>query len=324
MAVYTSISHAEVQALLDEYGLGTLKSLDGIGAGIENSNFFVTTDQGRWVLTIFERLTEDQLPYYLNLMAHLASKGVACAAPVKRPKAVTPVQWQTRVANKPAAIVQCLPGNWLPAPSVAASSQVGTLLAQMHIAAQDFSILQPNQRNLAWCQEAAKRVAQHLQGESRQLLDDSLAEQIAFHESGQRDQLPASAVHADLFRDNVLFHQGKLSGAIDFYFAGDDCWLYDLATTVNDWCIDDDTGQINRPRYDALMASYQTIRRMTSDEVKAWPMMLRMSALRFWISRLDDWYNPRPASQLTPKDPTHFERILRLRTIAAPLISVTP
>lgn len=309
MAVYTTVSAEQLSAFLQDYDLGHLRGFEGIGAGIENSNYFVTTDTGRYVLTIFERLAEHQLPFYLTMMQHLANHGVKTAAPVASKNG----HLHGRLLGKPAALVNCLSGNWIPAPSVTACAQVGDLLAHMHLAAQDFSGRLPNQRDLYWCEQAAVRVRPHLTKTRLDLLDRSLKEQIAFVASGARARLPASAVHADLFRDNVLFDFGQLTGAIDFYFAGFDTWLYDLATTVNDWCIDDDTGAINRPRYDALLLAYLKRRPVSKDEILAWPAMTRLSALRFWLSRLDDWYNPRPAAQLTPKDPTHFERILTLR-----------
>ncbi len=309
MAVFTPVTPEQISDFLNDYRIGRLRGFEGIGAGIENSNFFITTDDGRFVLTIFERLAEIQLPFYLELMLHLKQKGIACAAPILRKDG----HLHGRLAGKPAAIVNCLAGNWIPAPSVHACQQVGELVARMHLAAQDFPGRLLNQRDLLWCQSAAKRVRPHLRSEQSALLDDCLEEQLRFRADGQRAKLPASAVHADLFRDNILFSHGQLTGAIDFYFAGYDTWTYDLATTVNDWCIDDDTGALNRPRYEALMNSYQSVRALTPEEQSAWPLMLRMSALRFWLSRLDDWFNPRPASQLTPKDPAHFEQVLRQR-----------
>jgi homoserine kinase type II len=309
MAVYTTITREQLADFLSEYDLGHLRAFEGIGAGIENSNYFVTTDTGRYVLTIFERLAEHQLPFYLGLMQHLAAAGL----PVPDPQVRDDKKLQGRLLGKPAAIVNCLAGAWIASPSIQACSQVGSLLARMHLAVQDFSGRLPNQRDLHWCTQAAKRVGPHLNPTLLNLLNTSLLEQQQFVAAGERALLPAGAVHCDLFRDNVLFDAGKLSGAIDFYFAGYDTWLFDLATTVNDWCIDDDTGAINLARYDALMQSYQAVRKLTPNEIQAWPVMLRSSALRFWLSRLDDWYNPRAATQLTPKDPTHFERVLRLR-----------
>jgi homoserine kinase type II len=311
MAVYTSVTKEQLSEFLNDYSLGHLRGFEGIGAGIENTNYFVTTDTGRYVLTIFERLGEHQLPFYLGLMQHLAASGLPCPDPQLRKDK----KLQGRLLGKPCAIVDCLPGAWIPAPSVAACAQVGDLLARMHLAAQDYPGRLPNQRDLHWCEIACKRVLPFLDSAKKQLLETSLHEQLAFVASGARAQLPAGSVHGDLFRDNVLFDFGKLSGAIDFYFAGYDTWLYDLATTVNDWCIDDDTGALNSERYTALMNGYAARRPLLPQEQNAWPLMTRMSALRFWLSRLDDWHSPRPASQLTPKDPSHFERILQLRTI---------
>jgi homoserine kinase type II len=266
-------------------------------------------DTGRYVLTLFERLGEHQLPFYLSMMQHLADKGV----PTARPQMRHDGKYSGKMAGKPAAIVACLSGSDVTKPQMQHCSQVGKTLAQMHLAAQDFPGRLANQRGFAWCQTASAKVAAHLPTALAQALIEEIQAQQAYVASGIYQDLPASAVHADLFRDNVLFEADHLTGVIDFYFAGYDNWIYDLAVTVNDWCIDETTGSIDPPRYGALVNAYRAARPPTQAEQTAWPAVMRLAALRFWISRLDDWYSPRPASQLTAKDPTHFERVLRSR-----------
>jgi homoserine kinase type II len=312
MAVYTAIDADQLQTFLGEYPLGRAYEFAGINGGIENTNYFVTTDTGRYVLTLFERLGEHQLPFYLTMMQHLAEKGV----PTARPQERLDGKLFGRLAGKPAALVACLPGADIDTPLPVHCSQVGYVLAQMHLAAQDFPGRLANQRSFSWCQQAAQKVTTHLPADLAALLSQEVSFQQNALAQGLYKNLPASAVHADLFRDNVLFDHDRLTGIIDFYFAGFDTWIYDLAVTVNDWCIDQPTGSIEPARYGALTNAYRAARPLTLAEQAAWPSVLRLAALRFWLSRLDDWYSPRPASQLSAKDPTHFERVLRSRSLA--------
>ena len=316
MAVFTPVSEPALQALLSQYDLGSLVDHQGIASGIENTNYFVTTTQGRYVLTLFENLTATQLPFYLDLMHHLASKGVACASPMPTKSGTL----FTSCENKPAALCTRLSGQDVHLPTVEHCRLVGQTLAQAHLAVADFKGQQPNLRGLSWWQETAPTVLPHLSDADRTLLEDELIAQTEFAASPLAQQLPRGAVHADLFRDNVLFagthDRPVLGGFIDFYFAGVDALMFDLAVTLNDWCIDHspaDSGHWDSVRYQALIHGYTEVRPLTPAEVDALPMMLRAGALRFWISRLYDWHLPRQASMLKPKDPTHFERILRNR-----------
>lgn len=314
MAVFTPVTRDELVDWLERYDLGELRAFEGIASGIENSNFFVTTSAGRFVLTLFERLASDELPFHLGLMHHLAARGVPCPDPVAdRGGALL-----GRLNGKPAALVTRLDGRADLHPEPAHCAQVGDLLAGMHEAAAGYPGRLPNPRGLAWWSHAASEVMPFLDPDQAALLRDELAGQQAFAESTVCAALPSSAVHADLFRDNVLFESlpdgsPRLRGVIDFYFAGVDTWLFDLAVAVNDWCIVDDTGAFEGSRLDALLSAYRA-RHATGDaERTAWPMMLRAGALRFWLSRLHDLHLPRPAEMVTPKDPAHFERILRAR-----------
>lgn len=322
MAVFTSVTRDALARWLEGYALGDLRAFEGIAAGIENSNFFVTTSAGRYVLTLFERLAREELPFYLSLMHHLAQRGVPCPDPVPDRGGVV----LGRLEGKPAALFTRLPGRAVDAPAASHCAQVGALLARMHLAAADHPGSAPNPRGLPWCRRAAASVAAFLNAGQAALLHDELAQQEAFAASPRHAALPAGAVHADLFRDNVLFEAGadgspRLGGVIDFYFAGLDTWLFDLAVAVNDWCIDPAGGAFDPPRLDALLRAYRAVRPPLAAEVAAWPMMLRAGALRFWLSRLFDLHLPRPAELVTPKDPRHFERILRARRQGAPALA---
>ena len=317
MAVFTDVTPAEAGALTERLGAGRLQQLQGIGAGIENSNFFVTTDHGDWVLTLFERLTADQLPYYLRLMQHLAQRGL----PVPEPRADAGGQILHQLAGKPAALVNRLPGHHQLAPDLHHCAQLGSLLARMHLAVADFPLQQPNLRGRDWWQQMAPLVRPHLTPAQQQLLDDELAFQQQVAASPAFAALPQGAVHADLFCDNVLFdglpgHE-KLTGAFDFYFAGTDSFGYDLAVCLNDWCLNADDASLDATRAQALVQAYEAHRPLSAAEHRLLPALLRAAALRFWLSRLGDWHLPRPAALLQPKDPAHFERVLRAR-IAQP------
>lgn len=311
MAVYTEVSLDQAQALATHLHLGTVRALDPVPSGIENTNYFLGTDAGEWVLTLFERLSAAQLPFYLRLMQHLAQHGL----PVPEPRADEHGELCHRVAGKPAAIANRLPGAPVQAPDAHHADQAGATLARMHLAVADFPLEQPNLRGLAWWQEVAPQVRPHLDESAALLLDEELAYQKHLAESPMYAQLPRGAVHADLFRDNALFEglpgRERLCGVFDFYFAGTDSFAFDLGVLINDWCIDDDSGHLDETRVEALIAGYRAERQPTGAEWRLLPAMRRAAALRFWLSRLADWHAPRDAALLTPKDPRHFERVLR-------------
>jgi homoserine kinase type II len=314
MAVYTDVSRPELADWLSGHTVGELLEHTGVASGIENTNFFVTTTDGRYVLTLFERLSGEQLPFYLGLMHHLADHGIPCPDPVADRNGAL---W-SELAGKPAALVTRLPGRDVATPDEHHCQLVGRLLASMHLSATGYPVGQPNLRGLDWWRKVAPLVRPTLDAEAATMLDDVLAEQDAFAGSALAAALPASAVHADLFRDNVLFDGAALGGVIDFYFAGWDFWLFDLAVACNDWCIDDATGEFDAARLAALLDAYATVRPFDDAEHRAWPTMLRAAALRFWLSRLDDLLRPRPAQLVSPKDPEPFRRILALRRRQVP------
>ncbi len=313
MAVYISeVTPAAAQALpAAAAALGELQALRGIEGGIENTNYFVTTRSGEWVLTLFERLTFDQLPFYLHLMKHLAQHGI----PVPDPAADANGHILHRVCDKPAAVVNRLRGHSLLAPQPSHCAAVGALLARMHLAGRDYEREQPNLRGLAWWNETVPVVLPHLQLDQAALLRAELAYQNHVAASSAFRALPRGPIHADLFRDNVLFEDDILTGFFDFYFAGVDSWLFDIAVCMNDWCVDLPTGAHDVARATALLNAYASVRPLCAAERQLLPAMARAGALRFWISRLWDYHLPREASMLKPHDPRHFERVLRERVL---------
>lgn len=318
MAVFTEVSPSEAAALLQRLNLGELTQLTGIAGGIENTNYFVSAElDGQpqdYVLTLFERLSFEQLPFYLHLMKHLADKDI----PVPAPAADAKGEILHKLKSKPAAVVNRLKGKSELAPSADHCAQVGAMLARMHLAGQDYERQQPNLRGLPWWNETAPLVLPHLNASQRSLLLDELAFQNQMAATAEYAALPRGPVHADLFRDNVMFKGEQLTGFFDFYFAGVDTWLFDLAVCLNDWCITHSDGLHEPVRASAMIDAYQAVRPLTPAERELLPAMLRAGALRFWISRLWDFHLPREASMLKPHDPAHFERVLRGR-VQSPL-----
>ncbi len=317
MAVYTEVSFDDAASLVARLGLGELTALQGIPSGIENTNYFADTRTGRYVLTLFERLSFEQLPYYLHLMKHLADRGI----PVPGPKADASGAILHTLHGKPAAIVDRLSGRHHLAPDAAHCASLGTMLARMHRAGADFSMRQPNLRGLAWWTETVPVVLPFLTPQQRALIEVELAFQQQLAAAPAYAALPRGAIHADLFRDNVMFDAtetgDRLTGLFDFYFAGVDTYLFDIAVCLNDWCIDLESGRLEEARATALVAAYDAERALTGSERRLLPALMRGAALRFWLSRLWDLHLPRDASLLTAHDPSHFERVLRER-VAAP------
>jgi homoserine kinase type II len=313
MAVYTEVSRDAAAALIARLDLGALQAFEPCAGGIENTNYFCDADAGRYVLTLFERLSQDELPYYLHLMGHLAERGL----PVPAPQADATGEILHTVCGKPAAVVRRLPGSARVAPDTAHCEAVGTMLARMHLAALDYPRAQPNPRGLGWWMQTAPLVRPHLTAGQRELLDGELAFQQQVAGSDVAQHLPRGAIHADLFRDNVMFHatpQGDaLSGFFDFYFAGTDAFVFDIAVCLNDWCTDPASGRLEEARAAAFVRSYAAVRPLDGAEARLMPAMLRGAALRFWISRLWDIHLPRDAQLLSAHDPAPFERVLRER-----------
>ncbi len=301
MSVYTVVDRAELELFLAHYSHNELIGFQGISAGIENTNYFVTTEKGEYVLTLFEQLGAAELGYFLELMAFLAEHGVPSAHPV----ADNQGRYLRSLKGKAAALVQRLPGRSIEQPTEAHCHILGTALGKIHRVGQAFPLRRANSRGPAWWLRTAKKLQPLLAAGDRQLLESELA----FQSNEHFEALPRGVIHADLFRDNALFVGGRLSGIIDFYYACDGLLLYDLAITVNDWCISG-SGLFDEKRLRALLRGYRQRRPFQPCEVDAWPVILRAAALRFWLSRLNDLHFPREGEITHSKDPDVFRQIL--------------
>jgi homoserine kinase type II len=307
VAVFTEVSFADASALVARLDIGTLTALQPCRGGIENTNYFADTTEGRHVLTLFERLTFEQLPFYLHLMKHLAQRRI----PVPEPRSDRSGALLHCLNGKPAVVVDRLEGQHNMNPGAEHCASVGAMLARMHLAGVDFALQQPNLRGLAWWQETVPVVAPFLAPEQRELIDAELAFQLHLAASPAHAALPRGAIHADLFRDNAMFVDDCLTGIFDFYFAGIDAFAFDIAVCLNDWCTDAESGRLHEARAAALVAAYDAVRPLSGDELRLLPAMMRAAALRFWVSRLWDLHMPRDAHVLSAHNPAPFERILR-------------
>jgi homoserine kinase type II len=301
MSVFTPIEQDELVSFLEGYDLGDLVEYKGISAGVSNTNFFVTTELGRYVLTLFEKESHDELPFFIDLMAHLADHGIPCAHPIADEQGT----YLQTLKEKPAVIVQRLQGSYPASPNVQQCHAIGAGLGNMHKAARHFSQHRDNERGPAWWRRMARVVMPHLDAEDAALLED----EVRFQLQHRHDDLPRGIIHADLFRDNTLFEGDRLSGIIDFYYACNDVMLYDVAITANDWCTDAE-GVLDMPRLQAMLGAYHESRPLLDLEQDAWPVMLRAAALRFWLSRLEDLHFPREGEMIHTKNPDVFKRIL--------------
>jgi len=312
MSVYTTVTADELAAWLTRYVIGEVRAFEPIAAGIENTNYFVTADKGRYVLTLYERLPHEDLPFYLNLMAHLARAGVCAPAP--EPDR-TGALWSF-LNGKPAGLVTRLDGVAVERPDTAHCAAAGNVLARMHLAIATYRGRLTNRRGPGWWRQAARAVRPFLSAEQNALV----ASEIKFQTRLTRLKLPRGAIHGDLFRDNVLFVDGRVTGVIDFGFAATDALAYDLAIAVNDWCtvVDGErVGALDHTRVNAMTRAYTQARAFNEEERAAWPALLRAAALRFWLSRLYDLHLPRPGELTHAHDPAPFELILRDRAVAA-------
>jgi len=305
MSVYTNVSPHELDEFLGNYSLGQLQQFVGISDGIENTNYFVTTSKGQYVLTIFEQLTPEELPYFLKLMAFYAEAGLPTARPITDNKN----QYINILNSKPAALVKRLNGASVDIANVKQCQQVGIQMARMHVSSQKFSMSKKASRNKEWRNQTAKLVMPKLNKEEQMLLQ----KELDYLATKKTDNLYTSVIHADLFRDNVLFIDDALTGIIDFYYAYNGFSLYDLAVAINDWCT---TGEKEHDKNNitALLLAYQTIRSIDQNERDSWCYFLRLAALRFWLSRLRDKYFPRGGEITHIKDPDRFKIIVQERS----------
>jgi homoserine kinase type II len=302
MSVFTKVSHAELTEFLTQYPVGEVIGFQGIGEGVENTNYFVDTTDARWVLTLFERLNYADLPFFLGLMDHLASRGFPGAMPARTHEGRN----LSTLNDKPAALVRRLMGQSVLFPTLEQCRQVGRVLGELHVIGQSYAGHCDNSRGALWREQTGRLLAGKTDDEGiRKLIEDELAMQLSI----DLQSLPQGVIHADLFRDNVLFVENRLTGVIDFYYACNDALLYDLAITLNDWCFEPD-GTLNPARWEAMISAYRSRRELTDEERQAWPLVLRAAALRFWLSRLYDWTFPREGDVVHIKDPEQYRRIL--------------
>ena len=303
MAVYTEVADEELSAFIATYAIGTVLSFKGIAEGVENTNYFLHTSAGSYIVTLYEkRVREADLPFFLGLMEHLARRGLACPQPVRN-RCGEPFG---RLGGRPAAVINFLEGLSIRRPTAGHCHAVGEALARLHLAGQDFPMQRANSLSLsAWqplfaaAERDADRVAPGLAERTRRELQEV--------ETRWPTGLPGGIIHADLFTDNVLFIGDTVSGLIDFYFACSDAFAYDLAICLNAWCFEPDVS-FNITKGRAMISGYQKVRGLTAAEVAALPILCRGAALRFMLTRLVDWLNVPPGALVKPKDPLEYDR----------------
>jgi homoserine kinase type II len=315
MAVYTDISETDIAAFLELYDIGTLLSYRGIAEGVENSNFMLHTDRGSFILTLYEkRVNPDDLPFFLGLMDHLAARGISCPLPVHQRSGKTIGQ----LADRPAAIVTFLEGMWMRRPGADHAREVGKALAALHLAGEGFQIKRANALSVAGWRPLWNAAAPRADAVEPGLNAEVEADLIDLERQWPKD-LPSGVCHADMFPDNVFFLGDKLSGIIDFYFACNDTFVYDLSVCLNAWCFEKDNAY-NLTKGRALLSGYQSVRPLSRDEARALPLMARGSALRFMLTRLYDWLNTPQGAMVVKKDPLEYVRKMRFhRKIVSPV-----
>jgi len=303
MSVYTSVNIKELKIWLQDYAFDNLTDYQGIKSGITNTNYFLMTAHDRFVLTLFEKNTIEDLPYFVDLMSHLATHSFLCPKPILKKNGTA----LSILKNKPALIVTCLKGKEVTNPEVNHCKAVGKSLAELHVKSANFEAQHQNTRDLSWIKKTAETLFNELPQDESKLLK----EEILYQEK-QNYKLPKSTIHGDLFKDNVLFLNDEVSGFIDFYYACTDYLILDVAIAVNDWCVNSD-GSFDESRLNAFLDAYKKIRSFNDNEDRAWNDVLRLASLRFWVSRLNDFYHAEEGELTFIKDPNHFKQILKKR-----------
>jgi homoserine kinase type II len=314
MAVYTEIDETQLNALLQRYKLGCALSVKGIAEGVENSNYLLGTETGSYILTLYERrVKRDDLPYFLGLMDHLAAKGLACPTPIHDRDG----NLLNEVAGRPCAIISFLNGVWPKKPTAKQCQELGAATARLHLAGKDFPLHRPNALSVeGWaklvtdCEAKADSV---MPGLAHEIAREYDALKAAWPETPGRAgdrPLPHGVIHADLFPDNVFFLGENFSGLIDFYFACNDYFAYEVAINLNAWCFEAD-GAFNVTKARALLSGYESVRPLTDGEVHTLPLFARGAALRFLLTRLYDWLNQVPGALVKPKDPLEYWKKLK-------------
>jgi homoserine kinase type II len=301
MSVFTPVSTDEARSLLEHYSLGSLEKLEGIAQGVENTNYFLTTTTGEYVLTLFEHIAREDLPFYVGLMDHLAHHEVICPAPMRMDNG----EMIAQLNGKPACIVSRLPGEPEPFPEEEECHIVGRVLAGIHVAGVEYDAGLENWRGREWRERFAEQVRPKLSSAENALIESENRYQAVHDDS----VLPQGIIHGDLFHDNVLWDEGGHGGVIDFYFACDDVLLYDVAIAVNDWCTNPDA-TLDHARAHAFLKGYRSLRPLEKLEREMWPVMLRRAALRTWLGRLGYNHFPRDSHITIPKDHEFSRKLL--------------
>ncbi|MES2353312.1 MAG: homoserine kinase [Pseudomonadota bacterium] len=305
MSVFTPVTENQARTWLKNYTLGQLVKLEGIAAGIENTNFFLTTTHGEYVLTLFEKLTMDELPFYIDLMAHLSHRGIPCPLPIEK----TDGEYLGLLNGKPACIVTKLAGKPIHTPLSTHCAEVGRMLAEMHVAGNSYKGRMENWRGPKWWNSFVHQVLPLLPKDEADLASNELS----FQANQNYASLPQGVIHGDLFRDNFLFTDDHIGGIIDFYFSCNEALLFDLAITVNDWCVRDDA-TLDTTLANDLIRAYHATRALTDIEQQAWPAILRAAAFRTWLGRLGYTYFPQSGEMTHTKDHGHSQRLLEYHT----------
>ncbi len=307
MSVYTKVEAEKLEHFLRRYDLGPARNFEAIAAGITNTNYYLDTDEGSFVLTLYEHHSDDELDFMLGLQEHLAQRAIACPAPLRDRRG----GFYSTLEQRPAAIIHRLPGQVEKRPVARHCALIGAELASFHLQGVDFGGHRPNPRGLDWLLAVSDMLDSEIEPGERKLLEKTLHD----YASAGISKLPAGAVHADLFHDNALFVDGELGGIFDFDFACNDSFAFDVAVAINDWCIDA-RGDLDAALVDALLDGYRQKREFERAELEAMPLMLRFSALRFWMSRLLDRVHPKSGELTFIKDPNEFRHLLELRSRA--------
>ena len=309
MAVYTDVAADELAAYLSQYDLGDLLSYKGIAEGVENSNFLLHTSSGYFILTLYEkRVAKSDLPFFLGLMTHLASRGLSCPQPVKNKSG----EALSALAGRPAAIISFLEGVWPRKPNTAHCAGVGAALAQMHLAGADFPMVRANALSVSGWRPLFEQAAPRAEEVQIGLRDFLAAELDSLEGNIWPKDLPIGVIHADLFPDNVFFLGERVSGLIDFTFACTDMLAYDVAICLNAWCFESDCS-FNVTKARAFLSAYGKVRKLSLAEVSALPLLARGAALRFLLTRLVDFLNVPKGALVRPRDPMEYVRKLRFQ-----------
>lgn len=305
MSVFTTVDVTQLNHFLQRYVLGECQALQPIAAGVTNTNYYLDTDAGEFVLTLYEHHSDDELDYILGLQQHLAARSVHCASPVLDRRG----DLFSTLNQRPAAIIHRVPGSVVVSPEEAHCSAIGTELARFHLAGQGYKIDRPNPRGYDWITAAQDMLNEALDEEDNRLIENCLQDYRAV----ELGDLPGGAIHADLFHDNALFEQDQLCGIIDFDYACNDYFIFDIAVLLNDWCVDDKSA-LRAGLIDAVLEGYSRIRPLAAAEIDRLPLMLRFASLRFWLSRLYDKIYPLDGELTTIKCPDEYRHQLSLRS----------